>query len=49
MVLVSGILIMKFTEVKDTARTDRMYRWSIRIIPPIAIVLYTLLFLTLLA
>lgn len=48
MVLVSGILIMKFSEIKDTARTDLVYRWSIRIIPPLAIMLYTLLFLTLL-
>jgi hypothetical protein len=40
MVLVSGILIMKFTELKDEARVDLVYRWSIRIIPALAIVLY---------
>jgi hypothetical protein len=47
MVLVSGILIMKFTEVKDTAKVELVYRWSIRIIPVLSIVLYFLLFLTL--
>jgi hypothetical protein len=45
MVLVSGILLMKYTEAKDTARADRVYRWSIRFIPAISIVLYTILFL----
>jgi hypothetical protein len=47
MVLVSGILILKFTESKDTARADRIYYWSVRIIPPVSIVLYCLVFLTL--
>ncbi|MCX6683515.1 MAG: hypothetical protein NTZ37_02115 [Methanoregula sp.] len=47
MVLVSGILIIKFTEGKDTARVDQVYRWSIRIVPVLSIVLYSLLFLTL--
>jgi hypothetical protein len=47
MVLVSGILIIKFTEEKDTARVELVNRWSIRIIPPLSIVLYSLLFLTL--
>jgi hypothetical protein len=45
MVLVSGILIMKFTEGKDTARVDQVYHWSIRIIPVLSIVMYFLLFL----
>ena len=48
MVLVSGILIMKFTEAKDTARVDQVYRWSIRIIPVLSIVFYSLLFIALL-
>ncbi len=47
MVLVSGILILKFTENKDTARVDLVNHWSIRIIPVISIVAYFLLFLTL--
>ncbi len=45
MVLVSGILIMKFTEMKDTAGTDRIYYWSVRCIPPVSIVLYAILFI----
>jgi hypothetical protein len=44
MVLVSGILIMKFTEMKDTAGADRVYYWSVRCIPPVSIVLYVILF-----
>jgi hypothetical protein len=43
MVLVSGILLMKYTEVKDTVKADRVYRWSIRIIPPVSITLYLIL------
>jgi hypothetical protein len=49
MVLVSGILIMKFTEAKDTVRSELVYRWSIRIIPLLAIVLYVILFVAMLA
>ena len=45
LVLISGILIMKFTEMKESAKVDRIYRWSIRIIPPLSITLYTLLFI----
>jgi hypothetical protein len=45
MVLVSGILILKFTEAKDTIRVERVNRWSIRIIPALSIGLYSLLFL----
>ncbi len=47
MVLVSGILILKHTESKDTAGVERVSRWSVRIIPTISIVLYFFLFLTL--
>jgi hypothetical protein len=47
MVLVSGILILKFTESKDTARVEQINYWSIRIIPPLSITLYFLLFLSL--
>ncbi|MFA6333018.1 MAG: hypothetical protein WCX22_08700 [Methanoregula sp.] len=47
MVLVSGILIMKFTETKDTVRIERVNFWSLRIIPALSITLYFLLFLTL--
>ena len=49
MVLVSGILIMKFTEAKDTARVELVHHWSLRVIPVITIVAYFLLFLLLLA
>jgi hypothetical protein len=47
MVLLSGILIMKYTESKDPIRVEEIYRWSIRIIPPLSIGLYILLFLAL--
>jgi hypothetical protein len=47
MVLLSGILIMKFTESKDTARVEQIYFWSVRVIPPLTVTLYFLLFLTL--
>jgi hypothetical protein len=45
MVLLSRILILKFTESNETARVEQVYRWSIWIIPPLAVVLYGLLFL----
>jgi len=48
MVLVSGILILKFTESRDTIRVEQINRWSLRIIPPLSITLYCLLFLSLL-
>lgn len=48
MVLVSGILIMKFSEIGDKVRTDLVYRWSIRLIPPLSILLYTILFIAIL-
>ena len=47
MVLVSGILILKFTESKDPVRVERVNYWSLRIIPPLSLTLYCLLFLTL--
>ncbi|MEN6610148.1 MAG: hypothetical protein ABFC24_04845 [Methanoregulaceae archaeon] len=47
MVLVSGILILKFSEMEDAARVDRVYYWSIRVIPPVSIALYFLLILSL--
>ncbi|MEN6611153.1 MAG: hypothetical protein ABFC24_09930 [Methanoregulaceae archaeon] len=47
MVLVSGVMIIKFTEAKDTARVEQVNHWSLRIIPVLSVVLYGLLFLTL--
>lgn len=47
MVLVSGILILKFTEDKDTVRVNQINFWSIRMIPPLSLALYSLLFLSL--
>jgi hypothetical protein len=44
MVLVSGILIMKYTEMEDAGKVDRIYYWSVRIIPPLSISLYLMLF-----
>ena len=49
MVLVSGILIIKFTEDKDPKRVELVNRWSIRIIPALSISLYFLLFVSMLA
>jgi len=43
-VLVSGILIVKFTEANETARVETVYRWSLLTIPIVTIVLYCLLF-----
>ena len=48
MVLISGILINVHNEAKNPAMVDSVNRWSIRIIPAVSIVLYLLLFLTLL-
>jgi hypothetical protein len=47
MVLVSGLLILKFTEAKDPGRVEQVNHWSIRIIPTLSISLYGLLFLSL--
>ncbi|MFA5269900.1 MAG: hypothetical protein WC379_18195 [Methanoregula sp.] len=49
MVLISGILIIWYNDAKNTAMVDRVNRWSFRVIPAVSIVLYLLLFLTLLA
>jgi hypothetical protein len=48
MVLLSGILLMKLTELKDTARVEKVYFWSLRIIPAVSITAYFLLVLSLL-
>jgi hypothetical protein len=48
MVLVSGILILWYSEAKNAVRVEEVHRWSIRIIPALSISLYFLLFLTLL-
>ena len=45
MVLVSGILIMKYNEARDSVNVDRIHRWSVRYIPPLSIALYILLFI----
>jgi hypothetical protein len=46
MVLISGILVTKFVEEKDTAGVELVNHWSIRIIPVFSFVLYFLLFLS---
>jgi hypothetical protein len=48
LVLASGILIQKFTESGENARVEQINYWSLRIIPPLSIALYILLFLSLL-
>ena len=45
MVLISGILVLMYSEKKDTGRIEFVNRWSIRIIPALSIGLYALLFL----
>jgi hypothetical protein len=45
MVLLSGILILKYTESGDTAMTERINYWSLRVIPVISLSLYALVFL----
>jgi len=47
MVLISGIMILKFMETGNVARIEQTNYWSIRLIPALSIVLYILLFLTL--
>jgi hypothetical protein len=47
MVLVSGILILRYNEAKDTARVEQISRWSLRIIPALSLAMYCLLFLSL--
>jgi hypothetical protein len=48
MVVITGIVTLMLAEAKDTARIEMVNRWSLRIIPPLSIGLYFLLFLTLL-
>jgi hypothetical protein len=45
MVLVSGILLMKFKESNELVRVEQINDWALRIIPPLTIILYFLLFL----
>jgi hypothetical protein len=47
MVLISGVLIMKYTDDHNTRRVEQINYWSLRTIPVVAITLYLLLFLTL--
>jgi len=47
MVLVSGILIIKYTEDKDARRVEQVNYWSLRIVPVVSISLYIVLFLIL--
>ena len=48
MVLISGILILMYNEQKDDARVNLVSRWSLRLIPAASVVMYALLFLSLL-
>jgi hypothetical protein len=48
MVIVSGYLIIRFQETRDTDRVELVNYWSLRIIPPFAAVMYLMLFLSLL-
>jgi hypothetical protein len=47
MVLISGIFILNYTESGNTAMTERINYWSLRVIPVISLSLYVLLFLSL--
>ena len=47
MVCVSGILLLKFTEDKNSRRIEQVNYWSLRIIPAISISFYILLFVVL--
>lgn len=49
MVLISGILIMMYNERKQAEMVDRINYWALRVVPAVAITLYIVLFLTLLA
>jgi hypothetical protein len=49
MVLISGILIVWYNDAKNMTMADRVNRLSIRLIPAVSVLLYVLLFLTLLA
>ena len=43
MVLISGILILKAQESDDIQKVFLIHRWSVRLIPPVSIILYLLL------
>lgn len=47
MVSVSGILILKYSEDKNTRKVEQVNYWSLRLIPAISISLYVLLFIVL--
>ena len=47
MVIVSGILIIKYTEDKNARRVEQVNYWSLRLVPAVSISLYILLFLIL--
>jgi hypothetical protein len=44
MVLLSGILILKYNEAQDREKVEQISRWSLRIIPVVSLTLYFLLF-----
>jgi len=48
MVLISGILILKYTDTGETEKVREINFWSIRIIPAITITLYLIVFVFLL-
>ena len=45
MVLLSGILILKYNEAQDMAKVEQISWWSLRIIPVVSLTMYLLLFL----
>lgn len=47
MVLISGILLLYFGELKETAKVEAINRWSLRLIPAVSLSLYLLLFVSL--
>jgi hypothetical protein len=47
MVLISGILILRYNEAHNVRRVEQINHWSIRIIPPVTLILYCLLFISL--
>ena len=42
MVLISGILILRYSELENTGRVEQIYYWSLRIIPSVSLILYLL-------
>jgi hypothetical protein len=47
MVLISGILVLKYVEAKDPLKVEKVNRWSIRVIPVLSFSLYAILFISL--